>query len=255
MNLEMLNLLDKFYALIWPMLRISAFLAFASIFSIRAVNLRIRMVLSLAFSFFISMQIDIPVIDPLTGPGLAEIFNQVFIGFAMGMIMQIATAGVVVAGQVVSGSMGLTMATLIDPNVGNVPVISGLFNVLGTLLFLAMGGPLIVFGILLDSFTVFPIGKNLMSQDVYGKMLAWSAMMFLASVLIALPVLMPLLFVTVGLGFVTRAALSLNIFSVGFSAMLMAGFVILWLALPSTVGRMNWLWVQTYAQMRALFLG
>ena len=184
MNLEMLNLLDKFYALIWPLLRITAFLAFASIFSIRAVNLRIRMVLSLAFAFFISMQIDIPVIDPLTGPGLAEIFNQVFIGFAMGMIMQIATAGVVVAGQVVSGSMGLTMATLIDPNVGNVPVISGLFNVLGTLLFLAMGGHLIVFGILLDSFTVFPIGKSLMTQDVYGKMLAWSAMMFLASVLI-----------------------------------------------------------------------
>ena len=201
------------------------------------------------------MQIDIPIIDPLTGPGLAEIFNQLFIGFAMGMIMQIATAGVVVAGQVVSGSMGLTMATLIDPNVGNVPVISGLFNVLGTLLFLAMGGHLIVFGILLDSFTQFPIGKNLMTQDVYGKMLAWSAMMFLASVLIALPVLMTLLFVNVGLGFVTRAAPSLNIFSVGFSAMLMAGFVILWLALPSTVGRMNWLWVQTYAQMRALFLG
>jgi flagellar biosynthetic protein FliR len=74
-------------------------------------------------------------------------------------------------------------------------------------------------------------------------------------VLIALPVMMTLLFVNVGLGFVTRAAPSLNIFSVGFSAMLMAGFVILWLALPSTVGRMNWLWVQTYAQMRNLLLG
>ena len=46
MNLEMLNLLDKFYAVIWPLLRISAFLAFASIFSIRAVNLRIRVVIA-----------------------------------------------------------------------------------------------------------------------------------------------------------------------------------------------------------------
>jgi len=74
MNLEMLNLLDKFYALIWPLLRITAFLAFASIFSIRAVNLRIRMVLSLAFAFFISMQIDIPVIDPSHGPGSGRNF-------------------------------------------------------------------------------------------------------------------------------------------------------------------------------------
>ena len=151
--------------------------------------------------------------------------------------------------------MGLTMATLIDPNVGNVPVISGLFNVLGTLLFLAMGGHLIVFGILLDSFTVFPIGKNLMSQDVYGKMLAWSAMMFLASVLIALPVLMTLLFVNVGLGFVTRAAPSLNIFSVGLPALLIAGFVVLWLSIPSVIQRISWLWVQTFSQMRSLLTG
>jgi flagellar biosynthetic protein FliR len=141
---------------------------------------------------------------------------------------------------------------LIDPNVGNVPVISGLFNVLGTLLFLAMGGHLIVFGILLDSFTVFPIGKNLMSQDVYGKMLAWSAMMFLASVLIALPVMMTLLFVNVGLGFVTRAAPSLNIFSVGFPATIAAGFLILIFSLESIVSRMQWVWMQAFSHVRDL---
>ena len=64
MNIEMLNLLDRFYALIWPMLRISAFLAFSSIFSIRAVNLRIRIVLGLVLTIFLSMQLEIPKIDP-----------------------------------------------------------------------------------------------------------------------------------------------------------------------------------------------
>ena len=254
MNLEMLNLLDKFYALIWPLLRITAFLAFASIFSIRAVNLRIRMVLSLAFAFFISMQIDIPVIDPLTGPGLAEIFNQVFIGFAMGMIMQIATAGVVVAGQVVSGSMGLTMATLIDPNVGNVPVISGLFNVLGTLLFLAMGGHLIVFGLVLESFKLLPIGQEFFTQDMLGKMINWSAMMFLGALLIGLPVMMTLLFINIGLGFVARAAPSLNIFTVGFPALILVGFVILIFSMGNNVSRIQWVWTQAFLVLRS-FLG
>jgi len=56
----------------------------------------------------------------------------------------------------------------------------------------------------------------------------------------------------VGLGFVTRAAPSLNIFSVGFPAMMFAGFLVLWLAIPSMLSRIDWLWVQSFNQMRAL---
>ncbi len=255
MNIEMLNLLDRFYALIWPMLRISAFLAFASIFSIRAVNLRIRIVLGLVLTIFLSMQLDIPKIDPATAEGLKEIANQLFIGFAMAMIMQLATAGIVLAGQAVSGSMGLSMANMIDPTLGNVPVVSQFFTIIGTLVFLSIGGHLIVFGVLLESFSLFPIGKSLMTQDVLGKMTAWGAMMFVSALLISLPVVVTLLFVNIGVGFVTRAAPSLQLFSVGFPAILLSGFVILWLAVPSIINRIDWLWVQTFTQMRGMLVG
>ena len=170
------------------------------------------------------MQIEIPRIDPVSVLGLKEIFNQIFIGFTMAMIMQLATAALVLAGQALSGSMGLTMANMIDPTLGNVPVLSQMFTILGTLVFLSIGGHLIVFGILLESFQQFPIGQNLMSQALMGKMISWSAMMFVAALLISLPVLITLLFVNIGLGFVTRAAPSLNIFSVGFPAMVLSGF-------------------------------
>lgn len=254
MNLLMLDLVDRFYALIWPLLRISAFMGFASIFSVRAVNLRLRILISFGLTVFISMQIDIPKLDPATVLGLKEIFNQIFIGFSMAMVMQLATAALVIAGQALSGSMGLTMANLIDPTLGNVPVLSQFFTLLGTLVFLAIGGHLIVFGILLESFQQFPIGQSLMTQDFMGKMISWSAMMFVASLLISLPVLITLLFVNIGLGFVTRAAPSLNIFSVGFPAMVLSGFLVLWLALPNVIGRINWLWVQTFNQLRSLLL-
>lgn len=254
MNLLMLDLVDRFYALIWPLLRISAFMGFASIFSVRAVNLRLRILISFGLTVFISMQIDIPKLDPVTVLGLKEIFNQIFIGFSMAMVMQLATAALVIAGQALSGSMGLTMANLIDPTLGNVPVLSQFFTLLGTLVFLAIGGHLIVFGILLESFQQFPIGQSLMTQEFMGKMISWSAMMFVASLLISLPVLITLLFVNIGLGFVTRAAPSLNIFSVGFPAMVLSGFLVLWLALPNVIGRINWLWVQTFNQLRSLLL-
>ena len=229
-------------------------MVFSSLFSVRAINVRIRVVISLVLTVFIAMEIDIPRIDPITVQGLEVIFQQIFIGFTMGMIMQIATASVVVAGQAVSGSMGLSMANMIDPTLGNVPVIAGFFTTLSTLVFMSIGGHLIVFGILLESFRQFPIGVSFWSQALMGKMISWSSLIFLAGLLIALPVVVTLLFVNIGLGFISRSAPSLNIFSVGFPAMVLSGFAVLWLATPSIIERIAWTWVQSFDQLRSLML-
>jgi flagellar biosynthetic protein FliR len=254
LNVSLALLLDQFYALIWPLLRIGSFLVFSSLFSVRAINLRIRAVIALLFTVFVSMHIELPRIDPVTAQGLEVIFQQVFMGFCMGMIMQIATSAVVIAGQAVSGSMGLSMANMIDPSLGNVPVIAGLFTTLSTLVFMSTGGHLIVFGILLESFRQFPIGAPFWSQALLGKMISWSTLMFLAGLLISLPVVITLLFVNIGLGFVSRSAPSLNIFSVGFPAMVISGFAVLWLATPSVIERINWTWVRSFDQLRSLML-
>ena len=79
MNIMLLDLLDRFYALIWPMLRISAFLAFTSVFPVSSLSLPIRIVMALTFTLFLSMQVEIPKIDPLTASGVLEVFNQLFI--------------------------------------------------------------------------------------------------------------------------------------------------------------------------------
>ena len=64
-----------------------------------------------------------------------------------------------------------------------------------------------------------------------------------------------LLFVNIGVGFVTRAAPSLQLFSVGLPAILLSGFIVLWMAVPSIINRINWLWVQTFSQMRGMLIG
>ena len=194
MNASLIEILDKFLVVIWPMLRLSAFLAFTSIFSIRAVNMRIRICLAFAMAFFVSQQIDIPKIDPVTADGLMEISRQILIGLTLGLVFQVASAALVVAGQAMSGSMGLSMANMVDPNMGSVPVLSQLFNIMGTLIFLGMGGHLIVFGLVMESFKLIPIGQEFFTQDMLAKMINWSAMMFLGALLIALPVMMTLLF-------------------------------------------------------------
>jgi flagellar biosynthetic protein FliR len=105
-------------------------------------------------------------------------------------------------------------------------------------------------GLILESFHSLPIGTDILNQAVYGRVLQWSSMIFLGAVLMALPVMVSLLFINVGLGVVTRAAPSLNIFAVGFPAMIMAGFIILIISMESIGGRIEWLWVQGFSLIR-----
>ncbi|MFN5446619.1 MAG: flagellar biosynthetic protein FliR [bacterium] len=252
MTLLASEIVERFYMFLWPMLRISALLVTAPLFSLDALTLPIRIMLALVVTVLIYPLVNWPVIDPVTANGVLQIVNQIFIGAMMGLMLQIATGALTLAGQTISSSMGLSMATLIDPNVGNVPVIAQFIVILSTLVFLGFGGHVIMLAMVLDSFTAVPIGQSILGQVAFGKVVAWSSMIFLGGVLISLPVMVSLLFINIGMGVITRAAPSLNIFSVGLPASIAAGFLVLILAMDGIVGRIQWLWMQAFNHARDL---
>ena len=252
MNFAATELLERFYTLLWPMLRISALLIAAPVFSLSAVPLRIRILLALTLTWLIFPLHDWPTIDPLSAAGLLEIFNQLAIGLVMGLILQVVTAAILIAGQSISNAVGLSMATMIDPNVGNVPVIGQFLIVMSTLIFVGLGGHTMLLGLVMDSFNTMPIGKSLMGQAAWGQLVTWSSMIFLGGLLTALPVMVTLLFINVGLGVATRAAPSLNVFSLGLPALMVAGYLVMIMSLPSVGARIQWMWLQALLQTRSL---
>ena len=252
MNIAAIDIVERFYAFMWPMLRISALLLAAPVFSLSALTVRIRVLLALALSIMVYPLFTWPDIDPLSPAGLLEICNQLLIGVFMGLALQIVTAAVVVAGQTISNSMGLSMASLIDPNLGNVPVIAQFLLILSTLIFVSLGGHAMLLALILESFATLPVGSSLFGPQAYAQLVSWSSMIFLGALLTALPVMVTLLFISIGLGVVTRAAPSLNIFSVGLPATIVVGFVVLLLSLANIGSRIQWLWLQGLLQIRSL---
>lgn len=252
MNFAVTELVERFYMLLWPMLRISALLISAPIFSLRALSLRIRILLALSLTWLVYPLHEWPSIDPVSPAGLIEIFNQIMIGLVMGLVLQIVTAAILLAGTSISNAVGLSMATMIDPNVGNVPVIGQFLIVMSTLIFVGLGGHTLLLGLVLDSFNSMPIGKSLMGQAAWGQLVTWSSMIFLGGLLTALPVMVTLLFINVGLGVATRAAPSLNVFSLGLPALMVAGYLIMIFSLPSIGARIQWMWLQSLMQTRSL---
>jgi len=246
------DIVERLLTMLWPMARISALLLIAPVLSLDAVTVRIRIVFAFVLTLFIYPLFDWPVIDPTTAPGLVELANQITIGILMGLILQVVLAAVATGGQAIAGSMGLSMANMMDPNLGNVPVLSSFLVILASLIFLGLGGHVMLLELLIQSFEMIPIGKGLLSLNAIGQLLAWSSMMFLGAVLLALPLLVILLAVNLGLGVVVRAAPTLNIFAVGFPAMILAGMAMLYILMGAVGGRLQWLWQAAFTQLRTI---
>ncbi len=227
--------------LLWPFMRISAMLIAIPIIGTRLVSVRIRIALAMLIAFTVMPIIPpVPAVDPLSVEGLIISIQQILIGLAMGFILQMVMAALTIAGEGIAMTMGLGFASMVDPANGvNVPVLSQFFLIMGTLLFLALGGHLMIIQLVVSSFQSLPIGGEGFSRDSFWTVIVFSSQMFIGAVWIALPALISILVITLAMGIMTRAAPQLNIFSVGFPVTMLMGFIILMLVMPSVLPRFN----------------
>jgi flagellar biosynthetic protein FliR len=129
--------------------------------------------------------------------------------------------------------MGLGFATFYDPqNSAQVPVVAQFMGLLGLLIFFAINGHLMIISALVESFRVLPIAATPLASGGFHALALAGGQIFVIGVVLSLPVLAALLIVNVGMGVMSRAAPTLNLFAVGFPVTLFAGFAVLLLSLP-----------------------
>lgn len=228
-------------SLLWPFMRISAMLMAIPVIGTRLVSVRIRVALGFLLAFMVFPLIpEVPSVDPLSVEGLTISMHQILIGLAMGFILQLVLAALAIAGESIALTMGLGFASMVDPSNGvNVPVLSQFFLILGTLMFLVMGGHLMIIQLIVGSFQTLPIATTGLERDALWIIITFSSQMFIGAVWIALPAMVSILVITLAMGIMTRAAPQLNIFSVGFPVTMLMGFIILMLVMPSVLPRFN----------------
>lgn len=219
---------------IWPLVRIAALMSVAPVFGSRVLPVRIRVLLALVLTVAILPFIPpAPAVEPLSPAGLSITVQQILIGLSIGFMLRLVFGALELGGQVIAVQMGLGFATLVDPqNSAQLPLLSHLLNLLGTLVFLALNGHLILLKMLVESFHYLPVGtEGLFAADIW-TLVDWASQMFAGAVLIALPAIASLLVVNLAFGVMTRAAPQFNIFAVGFPITLMLGLLILLYSLP-----------------------
>lgn len=230
---QVLALAESFY---WPFLRLSALFLAAPVFGAQSFPVRARILLALVITALVAPTLPPPPeVDVLSAPGILLAAQQVLVGLVMGFMVQMLFGAVVIAGQSLAMTIGLGFAMAVDPQNGvQVPVLSQLYTILATLIFLAVDGHLLLIHSLVDSFTLLPVGAAALGGEVLLDLVLLGSRMFLSGLLLVLPAVTAVLLINLAFGVITRAAPQLNIFAVGFPVTILAGFVFIFLSLPPT---------------------
>ena len=213
----------------WPMLRIGGFALTAPAFSEGLIPSFPKIFLSVSLGFLLAPMVAVPAgLSIFSAAGMLAAAQEVLIGAAIGMVVELAFEALTFAGQSISLTMGLGFATLVDPQRGaNTTVLGQLFMIIGLLTYLAVNGHLMLMGALAQSFQTLPIGAANVTGNFLMAEVLWGARVFQAGLLIALPAVTALIIVNLALGVVTRAAPQMNLFGIGFTVTLLCGFFVL----------------------------
>lgn len=217
------------------MLRPGAALLAAPVFGMPQVPVPLRLVIALALGLpGMSMaSVALPPDGMVSLSGLLFATGEIACGLAIGFAVQIGFAAAVLGGELISNTMGLGFAAMNDPVGGQMsPAVGQLLSILATFLFFAMNGHLQLARVIVESYRALPPGAAWLSAEAMIGMVRFGGLVFSAGLAVALPVGFALVLVQLIMAMIGRSAPTLNLFAVGMPAALLAGIVLLAIALP-----------------------
>jgi flagellar biosynthetic protein FliR len=217
----------------FPFVRIGACLMVAPIFGAQFLPARARLLLAVAVTALVLPLLPPVPVKPLSVEGVVITIHQVLIGAATGFVLMVAFDALAMGGQLLANGMGLGFAFNVDPLRGTGTAVLGQFYmVLVTLTFLALDGHVALIATLVDGFQRLPVTAA-PAAETWWTVAAWGTQLFAGALRVALPGMTALLVANLAFGVVSRAAPTLNLFAVGFPAMILFGLVIVLFGLPA----------------------
>lgn len=167
------------------------------------------------------------------------VIEGLLVGFGFAFTLSILLAAVETAGAMIDVVSGFSYGELINPMTGqNGAVISRFYSLVGTMIFLVIGGEAWTLRGLGRTFQLVPLTNGPRMSSLIGGAEQAFAGLFTSALEIAGPVLVALLITDVAFGVVSRVVPQLNVFAVGFPVKVAVALLVVAAALPFTA---NWI--------------
>jgi flagellar biosynthetic protein FliR len=208
--------------------RVGGVLVAAPVFSQRGVPVLLRVLLGVLLALVLAGFAEGPLpahIDQPVGFVLAAAV-EALTGLLMGYAVRFVFWAVEFAGEAIGFQMSLSMAQVFDPMSGSsANPLGRLVSLAFVLLFLLLDGPQMVVAGLARSFATVPLGGADLAAGG-PLLLSWTGGFFATAVRLAMPFLVALFLVDVGLGVFARVVPQADLFSISLPLKLLAGMAI-----------------------------
>jgi flagellar biosynthetic protein FliR len=175
--------------------------------------------------------------DPLAIVGL--VVEGLLVGFGLAFTLAVLLGAVESAGSVIDVLSGFSYGSLINPmNHEESAVMTRTYSLVGTLIFLVIGGDAWTLRGLARTFQLVPLTSGPRLSSLLGGAEQVFANVFAAALEVAAPVLVALLITDVAFGIVSRVVPQLNVFAVGFPTKVAVALLVVSASLPFTA---NWI--------------
>lgn len=196
--------------------RMGAFFKSMPIFSEIKVTGLVTILLPLMFAFLLAPSVANNILPVMTLDAIhigyaivTEIMVGVFMGFSLNVVMLLAT----MVGELMGMQAGLSMASLFDPNLGQVSVISYLIRNLFFLAFFAFNMHHAFIFMLVQSYQFIPVGGDFYSlTKAVPALMHLFASIYLMAFRIVLPVIVIILLSHLTMGIISITAPQMNIY-------------------------------------------
>lgn len=220
-------------ALLLGTARAAGFVLLAPPFNSRSIPAPVKGALALALSVLLSTQIAPGLPDITAGFLVVSAVTEVVIGAGLGFVVHVLFTAVQMAGDLIDLTGGFSLQPAYDPmSMTMNSSVGRLHYLLATTLLFSSGGHLLIVKGFATSYDGLPVGGSVPTEQLASVMMTALAMMFLAAVQIAGPMVAVLLLADVALALLSRAAPALNIFAFGFPLKIMLTLLLLGLTFP-----------------------
>lgn len=224
--------MDYFVGLLLAFARISSFLFMVPFLKGSTIPSTAKVAISLALAFFAAGDMTGVQVDTTLG-FVTLVFLQIMMGVALAFFVEMFFQIAVMAGSLMDFDMGLAMAEVVDPTSGRrITVMSNIFKILFTVIFIAVGGLQLLIANIMYSFKFTEPNFFLLDANFIDLLLSVFAYMMVATIQIALPFMATIFIVNFIFLIIGRATPQINIFANIFIVKIMLGFIFIFLSIP-----------------------
>ncbi len=222
--------------------RFIGFIIYAPVLSRKDVPFLIK----ISFSFIMTV-IFLSLLSPSSFPKSESLFLAIVLNFVFGGIIgyaaQVIFATITAAGDMVNMQMGLSSSMMFDPGTKEQSSVVGqLFGLLGTVIYINIGGFFWLISAFKRGFEVFPLyGTSIPLDKIVNidYLITITSNVLFIGLQMAAPVLIATLAMDVILGIISKTAPQVNVFQLSFLFKPVVGAAILVIILPLLVNTIN----------------